>query len=226
MNNSDTPIILFENAGITNGENVVVHNLDMSVLPGEFVYITGRVGSGKSSIIHTLTAETPLESGRGEVCGFKLNGISRDDIIFLRRHMGVVFQDFRLLMEKSIGENLSFVLKATGWKDQTIIDERVETVLKAVGMSTKAHKMPHQLSGGEQQRICIARAILNSPGLILADEPTGNLDDETADNIMQLLRKINADGTAVLMVTHREGLIEKYPGRVFICQDEKCIEKK
>lgn len=226
MNNSDSPVILLENASISNGENVVVHELDMRVDPGEFVYITGRVGSGKSSIIHALTAETPLEGGSGEVCGYSLNTLRRKDIPLMRRKLGVVFQDFRLLMEKNVEDNLAYVLKATGCRDKGRIAERVREVLEAVGMETKAHRMPHQLSGGEQQRICIARAILNNPGLILADEPTGNLDDQTAEDIMQLLRKINAEGAAVLMITHRAGLIERYPGRVFICQDEKCVEKK
>ena len=226
MNNSDSPVILLENASISNGENVVVHELDMRVDPGEFVYITGRVGSGKSSIIHALTAETPLEGGSGEVCGYSLNTLRRKDIPLMRRKLGVVFQDFRLLMEKNVEDNLAYVLKATGCRDKDRIAERVREVLEAVGMETKAHRMPHQLSGGEQQRICIARAILNNPGLILADEPTGNLDDQTAEDIMQLLRKINAEGAAVLMITHRAGLIERYPGRVFICQDEKCVEKK
>lgn len=224
MNNETTPIVRFSKADISNGENVVVHSLDMTVQAGELVYITGRVGSGKSSIVHTITAEVPLDGGEGEVCGYNLCKLRRRDIPQLRRNMGVVFQDFQLLMDRSAEENLAFVLKSTGWKDRAKIDERIEEVLKAVGMTTKAHKFPHQLSGGEQQRICIARAILNKPKLVVADEPTGNLDNETADQIMELLQEINKEGTAIIMVTHRDALLEKYPGREFRCDDESCRE--
>ena len=219
-------IISFRNADILNGEETVIFSLDMEIRRGDFVYIVGKVGTGKTSIIRTVIAENPLHKGEGEVCGFSLNGIRPKEIPFLRRKLGVVFQDFQLLMDRSVEDNLSFVLGATGWKDKDAVDKRIAEVLKAVGMDKKAHKMPHQLSGGEQQRIAIARALLNSPEVIIADEPTGNLDNETADGIMKLLTKINREqGTAVVMVTHNRGIFEKYPGRVFICKDEKCTER-
>lgn len=223
---SDTPIISFRNADILNGEATVIYGLNMDVYPGDFVYIVGKVGTGKTSIIRTIIAENPLEQGEGEACGFSLNGISQKEIPFLRRKMGVVFQDFQLLMDRSVEDNLRFVLEATGWKDGEKIASRITEVLDAVGMGLKAHKMPFQLSGGEQQRIAIARSLLNEPQVIIADEPTGNLDNETADGIMQLLTRINIEkGTAVVMVTHNRQIFEKYPGRVMVCKDEVCTEQ-
>jgi cell division transport system ATP-binding protein len=219
------PIIQFSGADIRNGESIVIYGLDMVIQPGDFVYIVGKVGSGKTSIIRTITAENRLLSGEGTVCGFNLRTIRAKDIPMLRRRLGVVFQDFQLLMDRTVEANLEFVLKATGWKDRTAIDNRINEVLEDVGLETKAHKMPHQLSGGEQQRIAIARALLNKPQAILADEPTGNLDGETADDILKLLRKLNAEGTAVVMVTHNRSIFERYPGRVFSCSDEKCTEQ-
>ena len=219
-------LISFKNADIMAGDNIVIHGLDMEIAPGELVYILGKVGSGKTSIIRTMTAENPLAKGEGEVCGFKLDGIRQRDIPTLRRKLGVVFQDFKLLMDRSVWENLDFVLKATGWKDRRKSDERIDEVLEAVGMSTKAHKMPHQLSGGEQQRVAIARALLNNPEAILADEPTGNLDEETAEGILKLLDTLNKEnGTAVVMVTHDKSIVERHPGRVFICSEESCTEQ-
>lgn len=219
-------LISFKNADIMAGDNIVIHGLDMEIAPGELVYILGKVGSGKTSIIRTMTAENPLAKGEGEVCGFKLDGIRQRDIPALRRKLGVVFQDFKLLMDRSVWENLDFVLKATGWKDRRKSDERIDEVLEAVGMSTKAHKMPHQLSGGEQQRVAIARALLNNPEAILADEPTGNLDEETAEGILKLLDTLNKEnGTAVVMVTHDKSIVERHPGRVFICSEESCTEQ-
>ncbi len=221
-----TPIISFKNADILNGEATVIYGLDMDVYPGDFVYIVGKVGTGKTSIIRTIIAENPLVKGRGEACGFRLDGIREKDIPFLRRQMGVVFQDFQLLMDRSVEDNLSFVLKATGWKDEEAVSKRIAEVLEAVGMKHKAHKMPHQLSGGEQQRIAIARSLLNEPQVIIADEPTGNLDNETADGIMKLLTGINREkGTAIVMVTHNRQIFEKYPGRVMVCKDETCLEQ-
>lgn len=221
----NNPIISFRKANIINGESIVIYGLDMDIFPGDFVYIVGKVGTGKTSIIRTMTAENPLSEGEGTVCGFQLNGIKPKDIPYLRRRMGVVFQDFQLLMDRSVEDNLTFVLKATGWKDKDAMDRRILEVLKAVGMETKSHKMPHQLSGGEQQRIAIARSLLNSPSVIIADEPTGNLDNETADGILRLLTRINKeDGTAIVMVTHNRNIFEKYPGRVFVCKDEVCAE--
>ena len=218
------PIIRFSGADILNGENVVIYGLDMAIHPGDFVYIVGKVGTGKTSIIRTMTAENRLLTGEGTVCGFNLRGIRTKDIPMLRRRLGVVFQDFQLLMDRSVEANLEFVLRATGWKDRRAIDGRITEVRESVGMGTKAHKMPHQLSGGEQQRIAIARALLNSPAVIIADEPTGNLDGETADGILKLLRKLNEGGTAIVMVTHNRSIFERYPGRVFSCSEEHCEE--
>ena len=220
------PLIHFKGADILNGESVVIYGLDMDVMPGDLVYIVGKVGSGKTSIIRTVTAENRLLSGEGEACGYNLRGIKQKDIPYLRRKLGVVFQDFQLLTDRKVEDNLEFVLRATGWTERGKIDARSSEVLEAVGMGTKAHKMPHQLSGGEQQRIAIARALLNNPKVILADEPTGNLDPETADEILQLLQGLNREGTAIVMVTHNRYIYEKYPGRVFTCQGERCEEKK
>ena len=219
-------IISFKDADIVNGEATVIYNLDMDVYPGDFVYIVGKVGTGKTSIIRTIIAENPLYKGSGQACGFELAGIKDKEIPYLRRKMGVVFQDFQLLMDRTVEENLSFVLKATGWKDEERMGKRITEVLTAVGMELKAHKMPHQLSGGEQQRIAIARSLLNDPEVIIADEPTGNLDNETADGIMKLLTGINKEkGTAIVMVTHNRQIFEKYPGRVMVCKDETCTEQ-
>ena len=207
------PVISFRGADICGGENTVLYGLDMDVYPGDFLYIVGKVGTGKTSIIRTVIAENPLVKGRGEVCGFDLGHIREKDIPFLRRRLGVVFQDFQLLMDRSVEENLLFVLKATGWKNSSDMERRISEVLEAVGMVHKSHRMPHQLSGGEQQRIAIARALLNRPEVILADEPTGNLDSETAEGIMDLLTGINREqGTAIVMVTHNRTVFTKYPG--------------
>ena len=222
----NTPIITFKDADILNGETTVIYSLDMEIYPSDFVYIVGKVGTGKTSIIRTMIAENQLKKGEGEVCGFNLNGIKNKEIPYLRRKLGVVFQDFQLLMDRSVEENLKFVLKATGWKDEDEMEDRIKEVLTAVGMELKAHKMPFQLSGGEQQRIAIARSLLNEPAVIIADEPTGNLDIETADDILRLLTKINIEkGTAVVMVTHNRNVFEKYPGRVFVCKEERCQEQ-
>ena len=219
------PIISFKDADIVNGESKVIYNLTMNVYPGDFVYIVGKVGTGKTSIIRTIIAENPLIEGHGLVCGYTLENIQEKEIPYLRRKLGVVFQDFQLLMDRSVEDNLRFVLSATGWKNNEDISNRIDNVLRAVGMERKAHKMPHQLSGGEQQRIAIARSLLNSPEVIIADEPTGNLDPETADGIMKLLSRINKEnGTAIIMVTHNRQLFQEYPGRVMVCKDETCTE--
>ena len=221
-----TPIISFKKADIINGEATVIYGLDMNVYPGDFVYIVGKVGTGKTSIIRTIIAENPLYKGSGEACGYQLNGIKDKEIPYLRRKMGVVFQDFQLLMDRRVEENLLFVLRATGWKDEEAMKKKIKTVLESVGMELKIHKMPHQLSGGEQQRIAIARSLLNDPQVIIADEPTGNLDNETADGIMKLLTGINQEkGTAIVMVTHNRQIFEKYPGRVMVCKEETCEEQ-
>ena len=221
----NNPIITFKEADILNGEATVIYGLDMEIYPSDFVYIVGKVGTGKTSIIRTMISENQLKKGFGEVCGYRLKGIKRKDIPYLRRKMGVVFQDFQLLMDRSVEDNLMFVLEATGWKDKARMAVRIHEVLVAVGMELKAHKMPYQLSGGEQQRIAIARSLLNEPSVIIADEPTGNLDNETADGILRLLTKINIEkGTAIVMVTHNRQIFEKYPGRVFSCRNEHCTE--
>ncbi len=223
-NLSTEPVISFKNADIINGESTVIYGMNMDVYPGDFVYIVGKVGTGKTSIIRSMIAENKLGKGSGTVCGYDLTKLTNKQIPMLRRAMGVVFQDFQLLMDRSVEDNLSFVLRATGWKDQSKIDARIMEVLEAVGMDKKAHKMPHQLSGGEQQRIAIARALLNKPQVIVADEPTGNLDSETADGIMSLLSQINKEGTAIVMVTHNKEIFENYPGRVMVCSNETCTE--
>ena len=219
------PIVFFRGADIFNGETAVIYDLDMEIFPGDFVYIVGKVGTGKTSIIRTITGENPLGKGSGQVCGFQLKGIKDRDVPYLRRKLGVVFQDFQLLMDRTVEKNLEFVLKATGWKDRTAIDKRILEVLEDVGVVHKAHKMPHQLSGGEQQRIAIARSLLNKPEVILADEPTGNLDNATADGILNLLTRINREnGTAVIVDPHSRNIFEQYPGRIFVCKNETCTE--
>ena len=221
------PIISFRNADIAGGDSTVIYNFSMDIYTGDFVYIVGKVGTGKTSIIRTMIAESKLKKGSASVCGYSLAGIKDKEVPYLRRKMGVVFQDFQLLMDRSVEENLRFVLKATGWKSEELMNKRISEVLNAVGMERKAHKMPFQLSGGEQQRIAIARALLNEPEVIIADEPTGNLDNETADGIMKLLTGINQEkGTAIVMVTHNRQIFEKYKGRVMVCKDESCIEQK
>ena len=226
MEEKNNPVISLRGVDILNGENPVVYGLDMDVFPGETVYILGRVGTGKTSIIRTLTAENKLGKGSSSVCGFELKDLKQKEIPYLRRKMGVVFQDFQLLMDRSVYDNLEFVLRATGWKDGKLIEKRIDQTLSDVGMQTKAHKMPHKLSGGEQQRIAIARALLNDPEVIVADEPTGNLDEETAEGILKLLSHINKEqGTAIVMVTHNRSICERYPGRIFEIKDEICQER-
>ena len=221
------PLISFKGADILNGEATVIYGFDVDIYPGDFVYIVGKVGTGKTSIIRTMIAENPLHKGKGTVCGYDLVSMREKEIPYLRRKMGVVFQDFQLLMDRSVEENLRFVLRATGWKSESQMEKRINEVLTAVGMDRKIHKMPHQLSGGEQQRIAIARSLLNEPEVIIADEPTGNLDNETADGIMKLLTGINKEkGTAIVMVTHNRQIFEKYPGRVLVCKEETCHEQE
>lgn len=222
MHTEDRPIVEFKNADISNGEIVIVEDVNFTLDPGEFVYLTGKVGCGKTSIIRTLTGENPLAGGYCRVGDFNLSSLKKKQIPYLRRSLGIIFQDFQLLMDRSIEDNLRFVLRSTGWKDRILMDERIEQALKLVGLSSKGHRMPHQLSGGEQQRAVIARSILNDPKLILADEPTGNLDEQTAHEIMYLLLKINSAGTAVIMVTHNQGLMADHPARTLICENGTC----
>ena len=224
MSTDASPLVEFVSADITNGEVTVVDNLNLAIRPGEFVYLTGKVGSGKTSIIRTLTGENPLAAGTARFGEFDLTNLKRKQIPYLRRSLGIVFQDFQLLMDRSIEENLRFALQATGWKDMGEMAERIDLVMRAVGLSNKAYKLPHQLSGGEQQRAAIARALLNLPALILADEPTGNLDEETAREIMGLLFEINRRGTAIIMVTHNQALIRMFPARVIVIENGTCRE--
>ncbi len=220
MLQEELPLVQMEGVDIMNDDNLVLSDVNITINKGEFVYLLGKVGSGKSSIIKTLIAELPLRKGKAVVADFDLWKIKKRKIPFLRRKLGVVFQDFQLLMDRSVEDNLLFVLEATGWKKRQQMVVRAMEVLDMVGLETKAHKMPHQLSGGEQQRVAIARALLNNPPVILADEPTGNLDEETATEIMNLFTGIHAEHQpAVLMVTHNRELYKRYPGRVLICEN-------
>ncbi len=217
-------IIDYKNVEVLRKELLVLKNVNFQLEEGQFVYLIGRVGSGKSSLMKTMYAEVPIEMGEARIFDYDLSAIRRKDVPMLRRQIGVVFQDFQLLSDRSVYDNLLFVLKATGWKNKTDIDERINEVLSEVGMEHKSYKMPHELSGGEQQRIAIARALLNRPKLILADEPTGNLDQETGHQIMSLLHRICAEGTAVIMATHNIQLTEDFPARVVKCEDKNIIE--
>lgn len=217
-------IIDYKNVEVLRKELLVLKSVNFQLEEGQFVYLIGRVGSGKSSLMKTMYAEVPIEMGEARIFDYDLSAIRRKDVPMLRRQIGVVFQDFQLLSDRSVYDNLLFVLKATGWKNKTDIDERINEVLSEVGMEHKSYKMPHELSGGEQQRIAIARALLNRPKLILADEPTGNLDQETGHQIMSLLHRICAEGTAVIMATHNIQLTEDFPARVVKCEDKNVIE--
>ena len=220
---NNTMLIEYKKANICQREGEsVLENVDFRVNEGDFIYLIGRVGSGKSSLLKTIYCELDIDKAeKAEVLGQNLLEIRRKEIPALRKQMGIIFQDFQLLTDRNVYKNLRFVLKSTGWKDKQEIDARIHEVLEAVDMADKAEKMPHELSGGEQQRICIARAILNHPKMIVADEPTGSLDTETADNILELLRKISQKGTAVIMTTHNMPLLDKYPGIVYRCDDGK-----
>ena len=220
-------LIEYKNVNIYQQDNMVLRNVDFHVDEGEFIYIIGKVGSGKSSLLKTTYCELDLyqdEADKAEILGRNLLKLRRKDIPSLRKEMGIIFQDFQLLHDRTVYQNLLFVLKATGWKDKEKIKTRIAEVLTDVGMEGKADSMPHELSGGEQQRISIARALLNQPKVIIADEPTGNLDPETASSILQLLKDITATGTAVVMTTHNIPLIDKYPGIVYKCQDGKITD--
>ena len=208
-------IIEVRNANIYQGENLILQNVNLTVNKGEFVYLVGKTGTGKSSLLKTLYGELPLTQGQGTVAGYDLRKLTWKTVPYLRRSLGVVFQDFQLLTDRNVNDNLKFVLKAIGWKDDKLMNEKIADVLDKVGLRSKGFKMPYEMSGGEQQRVDIARALLNSPKLILADEPTGNLDPETSDEIMQLLIHIARDyGTAVVMATHDYMVIQKFPARM------------
>lgn len=217
-------IISIKNGSVFQHDRLILNNVNLDIVEGEFVYLIGRSGSGKSSLLKTLYADLPAKSGVFNIAGFNLNDIKRKDIPFLRRKIGIVFQDFQLLYDRNVEQNLSFVLKATGWDDETGINRRIDEVLQLVGLQGKRKVMPHQLSGGEQQSVAIARALLNNPSVILADEPTGNLDPETTNDVMKLLMKIRDNGTTILMATHNYNLILKYPSRVISCADGTITE--
>ena len=219
-----THMISFKDASIARDDVLVLSDVNFTIEPGEFVYLIGTVGSGKSSIIKTLTAEIPLLQGEVEINDYKLHNIKNKNIPFLRRSIGVVFQDFQLLNDRSIYENLKFVLKATGWKNKADIDKRINEVMQEVELSEKLLKMPQQLSGGEQQRVVIARALLNKPKIILADEPTGNLDPASSDSIMKILKNLSEMGETIVMATHNYSLLKRFPGRVLQCENGKVIE--
>ena len=215
----DSTLLRLDGVEICRDENVILHNASFSLRSGEFVYVIGKVGSGKSSLLKSLYCEIPISQGEAWLMDYNLCKMKRKDIPYLRRKLGIVFQDFQLLTDRSVIKNLEFVLRATGWKKKSEIKERIEEVLHQVGMQTKGYKMPHELSGGEQQRIVIARALLNDPELILADEPTGNLDPETSGQIVQLLHDICQKGTAVIMTTHNYTLVHNYPARIVKCEN-------
>jgi cell division transport system ATP-binding protein len=223
---SEQPVVQLENADIYQGHNLVLADVNFKINKGEFVFLIGRTGSGKSSLLKTLYADLWLESGTAEVAGYKLQKIKREEIPFLRRKVGIVFQDFQLFQDRSIEENLEFVLKATGWSNKIDIKNRIADVLMEVGLGTLAKKMPHQLSGGEQQRVVIARAMLNEPEILIADEPTGNLDPVVGEQILALFLKINTAGTAILMATHNYDFLKKYPARILNCSDGSISEVK
>ena len=217
-------LIKYTDVDILRQDIRVLKRVNLTVDPGEFIYITGKVGSGKSSLLKTMYAEVPVAAGTAEVMGYDLGNIKSAEIPFLRRQVGIVFQDFRLLNDRNIYENLKFVLDATGWKDKNSMKERIETTLRQIGMLNKGYKMPYELSGGEQQRVVIARAMLNDPQLLIADEPTGNLDPVTAAQIMKRLQEIQQQGTTVIVATHNLGLIDQFPGRVLKCADRSISE--
>lgn len=218
------PILTLNNATIYQENKVILSQINLTVNPGEFIYIIGKTGTGKSSFLKTLYADLPLTVGEGSIEGFNLVTLKESEIPFLRRKLGIVFQDFKLLPDRTVNENFLFVLKATGWDNKTEMQNQIEDVLTRVGMQGFANKMPHQLSGGEQQRVAIARALLNDPELILADEPTGNLDPQTSVEVMEVLRKINQNGKTIIMATHDYALLMKYPSKTLKCEDGAIFE--
>lgn len=219
-------IIEFRNCNIWQQDHLILSDVNFTVSRGEFVYLVGKVGSGKTSLIKTINAQLPLKEGTGIVAGYNLSTIKTREIPYLRRKLGIVFQDFQLLTDRPVNENLEFVLRATGWKNKNDIDARINEVLDKVGLGLKGYKMPHQLSGGEQQRVVIGRALLNDPDIILADEPTGNLDPETSEGIIKLLVDISRTGRAVIIATHNYTILKKFPARTYKCDNDRFYELK
>lgn len=217
-------VIKLSNVNVFQQKHLVLSSVDLHINKGEFVYLIGQTGSGKSSLLKIIYGDLHIANGEGNAVGFNLKTLKQNDVPFLRRKLGIVFQDFQLLTDRSIQQNLEFVLKATGWKDKNLIAERIKDVLEKVGLRSKIKKMPHEISGGEQQRVVIARALLNDPELILADEPTGNLDPETSEEIMILLRQISEAGTAIMMATHDYHIIRTFPSRIIKCENGKVHE--
>ena len=220
----DSKVVRLSKVTVFQSGSPILADVNLEMQKGEFVYLIGKTGSGKSSLLKLLYGELPLQEGTASVAGFNLDHLPESSIPFLRRKLGIVFQDFQLLQDRNVKSNLEFVLKATGWKDKNEMDKRIDEVLLHVGLSTKGFKLPHELSGGEQQRVVIARALLNHPELILADEPTGNLDPETSEGIMRLLFEISSKGTTILMATHNYSLMEKFPGRILRCENGKLAD--
>ncbi|MGK0252577.1 MAG: cell division transport system ATP-binding protein [Mariniflexile sp.] len=218
------PILQLKDVSIYQGDSLVLSNVNVEINKGDFVYLIGKTGTGKSSFMKTLYGDLPLSEGEGHIVDFDLKTLKEKDIPFLRRKLGVVFQDFKLLSDSTVNGNLLFVLRATGWKDKNEMNTRVEEVLSKVDMKTKGFKYPHELSGGEQQRVAIARALLNNPELILADEPTGNLDPQTSIEVMEVLQEINKNGNTILMATHDYALLLKYPSKTLKCDDNQVFE--
>ncbi len=218
------PVLFLKNASIFQRESLILSDVNVSIEKGEFVYLIGKTGTGKSSFMKTLYGDLPLQEGEGHIVDFDLPSLKEKDIPFLRRKLGVVFQDFKLLNDRTVNDNLLFVLKATGWTDKIAMDSKVEEVLGKVDMKTKGFKFPYQLSGGEQQRVAIARALLNDPELILADEPTGNLDPQTSVEVMEVLQEINKNGNTILMATHDYALLLKYPSKTLKCDENQIFE--
>lgn len=218
-------IIDYKNVELCHDEIIVLHDINFAVDEGEFIYLCGKTGSGKSSLLKSLYADMPIKRGEARIFDYDLSKISRRQIPFLRRKIGVIFQDFQLLHDRSVRDNLEFVLKATGWKVARQIDDQIDLVLNTVGLPKKGYKRPHQLSGGEQQRIVIARSLLNSPQLIVADEPTGNLDPDIAAEIVGLLHEISRSGTSVIMATHNMSIVNRYPAKTFVVENENIREK-
>ncbi len=216
-------IINYSNVQLNREENIILSNVNLTVNRGDFLYVIGKVGSGKSTLMKSMYAELPIEEGSARVFDYELAGIKRRLVPFLRRKIGIVFQDFQLLIDRSVEKNLEFVLRATGWKNRREIKDRINEVLVQVGMQNKTYKMPHELSGGEQQRVVIARALLNSPALVLADEPTGNLDPETGSQIVSLLQEISNRGTAVIMSTHNYSIVQAFPGKIIRCENMSLV---